>query len=241
MKKSLFICSVLLGSAWMASCGENDVHELWVGYPNGISTLYADDTQDSIGFYTYDSWRVTPMASWISMVGNNSGNLVHDNFKRYYVCTELKMERNTTGRSRLGTVLVSSYDYQASGIYLQLGTLNISHPQYTIKNFLQNTYLPDSVAYAINDSSFVTADSICFNVKQSWTLAFKDGQQPQWVKLSSTQGYAGKNQVDLTVEENPDTTARTTTLVLQSGGICNEIDIRQLGLKLKTDDEQQQK
>ena len=29
--------------------------------------------------------------------------------------------------------------------------------------------------------------------------------------------------------------------VLQSGGISNEIDIRQLGLKLKTDDEQQQK
>ena len=61
------------------------------------------------------------------------------------------------------------------------------------------------------------------------------------MKLSSTQGYAGKNQVDLTFEENPDTTARTTTLVLQSGGIYNEIDIRQLGLKLKTDDEQQQK
>ena len=236
MKKIFYLCSVLLGSAWMASCGENDTHQLCVVYPDGVSTLFADDTRDSIAFYTFDSWKATPMAPWISMKGAGSGNIVHDNMKRYYVSTELTMERNTTGHSRLGTVMVNSYEYAASGIYLQLGTLNITHPQYTIKRYVQGTYLPDSVAYAISDSSFVTADSICFDVRQPWTLSFKNGEQPQWVALSASKGYAGKNQVDLTFEENSDTTARIATLLLQSGNICNEIDIRQLGMKVKTEE-----
>lgn len=231
-KNFLYAFGLLASAAWMASCGSDDIHQLGVMYPNGIHALYADDTEDSISFVTFDSWAVTPIASWIKTDGNSSGSIKHDNNARYRISVPLAVELNPTGRGRWGTVQVTSYEYAVSGLYYQMGSLNISHPACKVVSFIPNTnnLLADSVSYEIRDSAFVVSDSICFDVKRNWTLAFK-GEKPGWVSLSQEEGLRGHSNVAVTMEENPDTAARVATVILTSSGISNEIDIRQLGVK----------
>lgn len=231
-KSFLYASAFLAGTVWMASCGSDDVHQLGVMYPNGIHALYADDTEDSISFVTFDSWSVIPVAPWITVNGNASGTIKHDNNARYRISVPLNIGRNTTGRSRWGLVNVKSYEYMVNGLYYQMGTLNINHPAYQVKSYIAGTndQLIDSVAYELRDSAFVTDDSICFTVKQPWMLAFK-GERPSWVSLSSEEGFGGHANVAVTMEENTDTEDRIATVVLTSSGVSNEIDIRQYGVK----------
>ena len=207
-----------------------ETHEL---SPVGNSAiLYADHTVDSLQFYTFDSWTVTPKDNWISVDGDSHMNIIYNYAYRYLCKIFLKIQPNTTGKTRCGTVLVQSYNYSYSAPFVQLGILKITHPAYTVDTYLdEQSGIPEVAHFELVDSAHWTRDSICFTVQNNWDLVF-DREQPEWVTLDKTTDLRGKYKVNLTLDPNSDTeNGRQAKLKLISGEVTNEIVVRQLPAK----------
>ncbi|MBP3712868.1 MAG: BACON domain-containing protein [Bacteroidaceae bacterium] len=224
----LLACSL---TAFLASCADNsERHELTpVEQP---FVLYADQTVDSLSFFTFDSWSVVSQDEWIAVDGDSHLDFDYDNTRRYLFRVYLKLQPNTTGETRAGTVLVKSYDYAFSAPFVQLGILNLSHPAYTADTpFDEYGIIPRTAHYELVDSAHWTEDSICFTVQNSWNLLFPD-EKPDWISLDRTAASAGQYSVKLTLEPNTDTdNGRQAKLKLHSGNVSNEIVVRQLPAK----------
>lgn len=216
---------------------DQDNHQLLVVYPNGCSLLYADQTVDSISFYSFDSWKVTPEKSWITTSSEDNYRVNYDRDTRYLSTCYLNVEPNTTGKARIGTVAVDSYDYTCYGIYYQFSFLNISHPSYSIKSYFDNSNysLPDTVVFVLVDSSYVTTDSIAFDVEKSWTLEIPR-EDAGWIQASQTSGKAGHNCVKLTLQENQGYENRKTIMKLSSSGITNDVVLHHFGKPKKNNE-----
>ena len=228
IKTLLLACSLL---TFLASCvSEPERHEL---SPVGNSIiLYADHTVDSLLFYTFDSWTITPRDNWISVDGDSHVDIKYNYASRYLCRVLLNIQPNTTGKTRCGTVLVQSYDYSYSAPFVQLGILKITNPAYTVDSYLdEQSGIPEVAHFELIDSAHWTSDSICFTVQNNWSLVF-DGEQPEWISLDKTTDSKGKYKVYLTLDPNSDTeNGREAKLKLISGEVTNEIVVRQLPAK----------
>ena len=231
MKKVIFLLLVLLTAA-MYSCSDNtDRHELSIVYPNGFA-LFADQTQDSIVFLTFDSWQVSSNASWISVVGKSREDITYDYYKNYLIHVDLALEPNTTGRTRMGNVMVRTYDYEGAGLYVQYPFLNITHPTINLDTYIgNNNSVPSNMDFVLRDSANAVNDSLCFNVRKEWTLSFASGADQTWLQLPTTSGAEGYNVVPITLEQNLTPQERKTELILTSSGVENHISIVQTGAK----------
>lgn len=231
MKKTISAFFAMVALCMLQSCLEGqENHQLQVVYPNGCSLLYADQTFDSICFYTFDSWKVTPEKNWMTTATEDNYQINYDKDWRYLSTCYLNVEPNTTGKARIGTVAVDSYDYTCYGIYYQFSFLNISHPEYNTVSYFDNSNysLPDTVVFVLVDSSYVTTDSIAFDVEKRWTLEIPE-EDASWIQASQTSGNAGHNCVTLTLQENQSTEKRKTIMKLTSSGITNEIVLHHFG------------
>lgn len=220
--------------SFMASCtSDPDVHELT---PVGQSiVLYADQTVDSLRFYTFDSWTVMPQVDWIAVEGNTHLDIDYDYRKRYLCRVILSVLPNTTGQTRKGTVYVQSHEYSYSAPFVQLGMLNITHPDYTADSHLDDTQLiPQSVHFELTDSADWTKDFICFTVQNDWDLEFT-GETPDWLSIDKPDvlgRHKGSYTVNITLQENTDPKhGREAELRLTSGKVSNIIKVRQLSAK----------
>ncbi len=226
-KSLLLACSFF---SFLASCvGDPDTHQLTPVEQSIV--LYADQTVDSLRFYTFDSWTVTPQVDWISIDGNSHQDITYDYTKCYLCRAYVTVKPNTTGKTRTGTVLVQSYDYSYSAPFVQLGLLNVSHPLPTVDSWLdEQSGIPDVAHYELIDSAHWTADSICFTVQRNWNLSFVDEATPDWLSVDNIPGFSnGRYRVNLTLTENTDTkNGRQATLRLTSGTVFNLITVRQL-------------
>lgn len=228
IKSLLFACSLL---TLAVSCANDpETHELIPVEQPFI--LYADQTVDSLRFYTFDSWTVTPDVDWISVDGATHLDIPYDYTKRYLCRVFLKIKPNTTGVTRGGTVLVKSYDYSYSSPFVQLGMLNVLHPTYTVDSpFDEYGIIPKQVHFELVDSAHWLQDSICFKVENNWDLAFVD-EAPEWLTLDKTTDLKGRYRVNLSLVPNEDTeNGREAKLRLTSGDVSNEIVVRQLPAK----------
>lgn len=231
MKKTIFSLFTFMVLCSLQSClKDQDNHQLQIVYPNGCSLLYADDTMDSICFYTFDSWKVTPEKNWLTMASEDNYHVNYDKDTRYLNTCYLNVEPNTTGKARIATVAVDSYEYTCWGIFYQFSFLNISHPKYSTKSYFDNSNysLPDTVVFVLVDSAYVTTDSIAFDVKKNWTLEIPQ-EDASWIQASETSGRAGHNCVKLTLQENQSTENRKTTMTLKSSGVSNNIILHHFG------------
>ena len=237
IKPFLLVCSLLL---FFVSCdNEPEKHELTpVEQP---IILYADQTVDSLLFYTYDSWTVTPQVDWIRIDGNSHVDLKYD-YRASYLCRVfVSVKPNATGRTRTGTVLVQSYEYSYSSPLVQLGMFNISHPAFTGNPWLdERSNIPDVARFELVDSALWTSDSICFTVEDNWDLVFAGETAPDWLSLDRKTGLRGKYKVNLTLTPNVGEKKREAVLLLISGGIVNEIVVCQLPLKEEKDKEKEE-
>lgn len=231
-------CAAIDGSGVKAECQVKVVsvperHELTPIEKSFI--LYADQTRDSLFFYTFDSWTVTPQNDWISIEGNSHMDIEYDYMKRYLCRIIVLFQPNTTGKTRYGSVLVQSYDYSYSSPFVQLGLLNVSHPAYTVDSWIdEQNHIPEVAHYELVDSANWTNDSICFTVQNNWNLDFADETEPDWLTLDKTTDLPGKYKVNLTLTKNTDTeNGRKATLRLTSGEVSNLITVRQLPAKKK--------
>ena len=195
--------------------------------------LYADQTIDSLRFYSFDSWTVTPQVDWITVEGQSHADVTYDYTKCYLNKVILKFKPNTQGKTRSGSVLVQSYEYSYSSPFVQLGLLDIYHPTFTVDSWLnEQSGIPDVAHYELIDSAHWTNDSICFNVENNWDLEFADETAPDWLSMDKTTDIPGKYRVHLSLTENTDTeNERKATLRLTSGQVSNLISIRQLPAK----------
>lgn len=228
VKTSLLICSLL--SVFTSCVNSPERHELTPVDQSII--LYADETIDSLRFFTFDSWTVTPEVDWIKVDGKSHLDIVNDYMVRYFCRVFLTVEPNTTNQTRVGTVLVESYDYSYSAPFVQLGLLKVSHPGYVVDSYLdEQSGIPDVAHYELVDSANWTEDSICFKVENNWDLVFV-GEKPEWIDIDKTTDLPGKYKVNLTLVPNEDTeNGRETKLRLISDKVSNEIIVRQLPAK----------
>ena len=229
-KALLLACSMI--SLFLSCAGNPENHQL--APVNGASILFADQTVDSILFYTFDSWSVTSQSDWITIEGQSHGEFTYDYTKRYLCRVDVSLLPNTTGRTRRGLALVKSYDYSYSFPFYQLGMLEVSHPAYTVESYYsESSTLPEVTSFVLTDSAHWTADSICFTVHNNWELKPSDGALPDWLVLEgATSGLPGKGEVRLTLTSNTDTeNERKATLQLTSGEVSNQITVRQLPAK----------
>lgn len=201
---------------------------------------YADETIDSLRFYTFDSWTATSQTDWISIESDSYANVNYDYTTRYLCRVIVSFKPNTTGKTRVGSVLVNSYDYSYSAPFVQLGLLNITHPTYSVDTLNTNdswldkqARIPEVAHFELIDSAHWTNDSICFTVQKNWDLVPVGETEPDWLTLDKRTDIAGKHTVKLTLTENLDTIGRETTLRLTSGKVSNLITVRQLPAKKK--------
>lgn len=226
MKKFRLLFIPLFAALLAQSCiSEPENHHLSVLYPNA-NVYYADHTEDSVVFLTFDNWKVRSLQSWLKLTTNDSYNFTFDNKMLYRFAVKTVLEPNTTGRTRLGEVMVNSYEYTAYALYPQVGYLNITNPTCKIES-VHELGIPDSVSFILADSAYVELDSICFNVKDKWKLDFAEGANREWLTLNAVQGAAGMNTVLLTMQPNEATEPRETKLVLTCKTVENEIVVRQ--------------
>lgn len=232
IKSLLLVCSLL---PFLASCLKDPEHHQLTPI-EGPFVFFADHTIDSLRFYTLDSWTVTPQADWITVEGTSHSEVEYSYMKRYLCRVMLSLKPNTTGQTRVGTVLVQSYEYAYSAPIVQLGILRLSHPGYTVDSWLdEQSRIPDVAHYELIDSAHWEADSICFTVEDNWDLVYADETEPDWLWFdkSKSSGLAGENlSVHFTLTPNTDTeNGREAKLKLTSSGIDNIITVRQLPAK----------
>lgn len=231
--KAFAACAGVLGSVLLASCGDQDQHQLGIAYPlTGYSILYADQTADSICFLTFDSWRVSVFEKdWMRVEdGKDNGTIKHDDNKLYYISVPLEFAPNTTHHSRIGEVDVRSYEYIVGARYLQYGHLNISNPLPKDESLMNGTTVPDSVSFTLNCAADAVSDTLVFSVRGGWELTFVDAK-PEWIDLEKEYGARGRNRVELTFTKNTESEERSATVRLTSGRVTNDIKIVQEGKK----------
>lgn len=231
MNKFCLICASAVCLSLFTSCNKSEFenHDLGIEYPdNNIGFLFADQVEDSLVFHTFDSYKASPLQSpWITITAGASYDVDYNPYNVYYFKTLLAFTPNTTGRTRYGYVRIDSYDKSIAAVYAQFGFLNINHPVPTYTDV--TSMIPDSAAFLLPVAADAQADSICFTVSQPWTLRLKNDADQSWITLGSTSGQAGHHNIALSLARNTGgANPRTASLILKSGQVENEIDIRQL-------------
>lgn len=231
-KKNFFGASLIfMGVLTFFSCAkEPENHRLTVVYPVN-KVFYADHMEDSICFYTFDSWKIIQAPDWVTFTDATEGNdKYYHNLLRYYG-VKYRIDPNTTGKTRVGRFAIRSYEYTAGTYAPQVGWLDISYPEGQIEKYNDIYNIPDSLSFTVKDSSYTETDSICFKVESSWTLNYAEPSVQQWVTFDQDFGRSGSHKVNLTLEPNTSTEPRETDLVLTCAGVKNIITVRQSGVK----------
>ena len=223
MKKAYFLSAIAASILLITSChSDPENHLLNIVYPNPYGIIFADQENDSVIFESFDSYNITSQDEWISVVAGSSYEVDYDYRNLYAFTSLLSFTPNTTGRTRVGSIRIDSYDYSTAALFYQYGFMNIVHPEPS------ETAVPDSASFDLYVPFIATEDSICFNVSKPWTLEFAENADNTWATLDKVQGAAGKSKVTVSITPNPDTDkSRVTVLALKCGQVTNLINIRQ--------------
>lgn len=225
MKKTALL--PLLFVAALFSCnGDFDAYELSI--INEPSLHYADQLNDSVDFYTTDSWTLTPQCDWITVVGDAYGNVRHDKGKRYRYHCPLLLKPNDTGHTRIGMLQLKSEDKVTYISFVQLGVPEFRHPAYSVASYMDvHSSLPDSAYFDLTPKANAQEDSLVFVAHNTWQLSL-DNPADDWVTADAYFGYRGRNKVTLTLRPNTDSSnERVARMTFTSGGVSSQITVRQ--------------
>lgn len=227
MKKGiLFAASAAL---IFSSCIENNgTHYTEILYPSqGGKVLYADQTNDSLKFITFDSWSLDTLYRFTSKLWLNldpsdlAGNDVPEG---YYVNKTVKFtfEPNTSDTIKVVSLVLNSNNYKFESMYYQVDYLNIQRPAMDKNN-----------NFELTDSASSTRDSISFVAYGDWKLEVVNPEETTWIKSTKTEGTQGVHTVPLELKVNDNEAARLATLKLTSNGASTPILVKQMAKKEK--------
>lgn len=227
MKKGiLFAASAAL---IFSSCIENNgTHYTDILYPSqGGKVLYADQTNDSLKFITFDSWSLDTLYRFTSKLWLNldpsdlAGNDVPEG---YYVNKTVKFtfEPNTSDTIKVVSLVLNSNNYKFESMYYQVDYLNIQRPAMDKNN-----------NFELTDSASSTRDSISFVAYGDWKLEVVNPEETTWIKSTKTEGTQGVHTVPLELKVNDNEAARLATLKLTSNGASTPILVKQMAKKEK--------
>lgn len=225
MKKGiLFAASAAL---IFSSCIENNgTHYTEILYPSqGGKVLYADQTNDSLKFITFDSWSLDTLYRFTSKLWLNldpsdlAGNDVPEG---YYVNKTVKFtfEPNTSDTIKVVSLVLNSNNYKFESMYYQVDYLNIQRPAMDKNN-----------NFELTDSASSTRDSISFVAYGDWKLEVVNPEETAWIKPTKNEGIQGVHTVPMELKVNDSEAARLATLKLTSNGASTPILIKQMGIK----------
>ncbi len=226
MKKKFWL-SATSAAVLFAACDTGSSYNdfLQILYPTSVPMLYADQTVDSLVFASTYDWNVSSDApDWLHIDADSTSGSVPDG---YFTLQNipLRLDVNTTGKTRVGHVNFYANGGSIAMPYTQLHYLGIEYPASENGN--------DSGNFQKKFSSSQADDSLVFRTYgDGWTLKFKE-EKPTWMRLKNegrdTTGLAGRYRVDFHVEGNTETAKRTAVLELTSRGVTTEIQIEQSG------------
>ncbi len=228
MKKLLYSIAIVLG---FISCGKDmENHGITIYRPTAATTFfYADAAKDSVVFTTFDSYESSSSQDWLVLDPTRRGaSLPNTYYDIYVVAVPFTVQPNTTGTSRTTLVTVHNFgkdwDQNVSVEYVQFGWHNILRP---IPEYAsQNSRLPETATFVLQDTATQLRDSIIFSVNDAWTLTASDFVTPE-----VTSGNGGMDTVRLTLTPNTTGEERTTTMYLQSGGVTTPVQVKQAAKK----------
>ncbi len=216
--------------AALAACSKESYrHAIALAYPTPgqYGLVYADQTEDSIVFDTFDSYDTYTSADWLA-IDEQWGTMTIQNsyYYQWEVSVPLTFEPNTTGETREAVVYVHNYgtdwDQTISASFIQASWLNITRPEPAYPSY---TYYPSYATFAIADSATWEVDSISFTAYGDWTLQ----TTADFVALGAASGKAGAQVVALALEPNNDEADRQAEITLTSNGVSNIITLTQYG------------
>ncbi len=228
MKKIASLCAAIMALWVISSCdGKIEQHYTAIAYPQVESVLYADQTEDSLCFISYDSWYVVLNSDWVTVEDDHKQGVVPTG---YYIekCVPLNFAVNNTGKTRSTIVNLTAHEGILSVAYRQMYYLNITNP------------LRKNEAFELVDSSYVVQDSIVFYANGLWNLKFV-GERPSWIKWTDgypVSGRKGPQKVKFDMEKNANEEERTVTIRLTSNGVSDDIVIKQLPPKKENENKQ---
>ncbi len=228
MKKTLLVMAAAL--AVLFSCDDDSYrHAIGISYPNSgqYGAVYADQLEDSIVFYTYDSYNIYTDVEWITVNSDLEYMTVENSY--YYMwefAVPLYFTANKSGETRTGVVYVHNYgndwDKTATASYLQFSWLNITYPSPTYPSY--SSY-PLSATFSMTDTCTQAVDSLKFTAYGDWTLTTDNS----FVSFSKESGTAGSQVITLALENNEATEDRTANITLTSNGVSSDIKLTQTG------------
>lgn len=213
-KKGNLIALCTLGLCMtLTSCFENTGdHYTEILYPStGRKTLYADQTEDSLNFVTFDDWKLDTLYSNMPnnqklMLTLNPADLSGTVEANHYVRKSISFQftPNTTDTIRAVAFKLSAYNTDFGAVYEQVHFHNIDRPARRNYEFL------------LTDTAEAEVDSIAFKAHTDWTLKVKDEEQNRWISVATPSGKKGSNTVRLYLEKNTGNASRSATLLLTS-------------------------
>ncbi len=234
MKKTLF--PLLCVAVALASCNKESYrHNIYITYPAAnISEFYADQTQDSIVFATFDSYKASASADWVTIDPDMaSGDIPNAYYYMVEVSIPLTFEPNTEGKTRECRVDIYNYGENdwaetVSAVFRQLGWLNITNATITYGEYTDtaSSYsYPQTATFELSDSATQVADTLEFTVYGDWTL----GHEADFFSIETTSGNAGHNVVPIVLQTNGEEGERSADIVLTSRGVATTVRLTQSG------------
>ncbi len=196
--------------------GSYDVHSTgFIDVPATGMHLYADQTVDSCGISSFDSWTAESSdPTWLSATPTSvnvpSG---YQSIDWFYV----HAEPNTSGAYRKGAITVKTY-YTLTLPVQQEAYLNITRPT---GSFAESSSLP---TYTLALGPSASRDSVTFTV---YTDGARFTADAPWLASVDTTLSKGNHTLYLNFSPNRDTATRTATATLTSAGVSANIGLTQ--------------
>lgn len=212
-KSLIALCTLTTGLVMTSCLEDNGQHYTEILYPkNGIKTLYADQTNDSLNFVTFDSWTIDTVYGNINndkcklKLTLDPQNMAGDVAKNTYVRKSIPFQftPNTSDTIRAINIKLNSYNTDFGAVYQQMYFHNIDRPSRRNYEFL------------LTDTAEALVDSIIFVAYTDWQCTVKNPEQNSWIRVANPSGKKGTNIIKLNLDKNAGNTNRSATVVLKS-------------------------
>lgn len=242
MKKVLLITATLI--TVLSSCNSTyENHELRIVYPNmaGIYNgewLYPGIQEDSIKFFTTDSYSMQLDESWAHFRGVSSQNLPYVPGNVYGIKHFVDFDQNYTGNMRVCTASVSSYEWKAYAVYYQPGWHDVrTREKSVIQYFPNSSSVPLKMAFSQTATASQTTDTLSFNLHCEALLSVSEDGTSDWVKITDANmgenflAPSGYHKVNLEFTPNTSSQERKATLKLTGNTVTTDITLIQKGVQ----------